>query len=83
MATMDLFSPETSGDRRFVVTTGMSVAAIVLATAFGLFPRIPHTTSLSLAQWAVCLVAGVVVVIPTELRKVVLRRRATSEGRTS
>jgi Ca2+-transporting ATPase len=64
----------------------MSAAAIVLATEFGLFQRILQTTSLSLAQWAVCLVAGLVVVIPTELRKVVLRRRAAevpSEGRTS
>jgi len=78
-----VFSLETFGDRRFVVTTGMSVAAIVLATEFGLFQRILHTTSLSLAQWGLCLLAGAVVVIPTELRKVVLRRRVTSEGTTS
>ena len=81
-----VFSLETFGDRRFVVTTGMSVVAIVLATELGLFQRILNTTTLSLGQWAVCLLAGLVVVIPTELRKVVLRNRATrapSEGRAS
>jgi Ca2+-transporting ATPase len=81
-----VFSLDTFGDRRFVVTTGMSAAAIVLATEFGLFQRILQTTSLSLAQWAVCLLAGLVVVIPTEFRKVLLRRRAAdvpSEGRMS
>nr|WP_221382225.1 cation-translocating P-type ATPase C-terminal domain-containing protein [Actinoplanes polyasparticus] len=81
-----VFSLETFGDRRFVVTTGMSVVAIVLATELGLFQRILNTTTLSLGQWAVCLLAGLVVVIPTELRKIVLRNRAErapSEGRAS
>ena len=72
-----VFSLETFGDRRFVVTTGMSAAAIVLATELGLFQRILHTTTLSLGQWTLCLMAGLVVVIPTELRKIVLRDRAT------
>jgi Ca2+-transporting ATPase len=76
-----VFSLDTFGDRRFVVTTGMSAAAIVLATEFGLFQRILQTTSLSLAQWAVCLLAGLVVVIPTEVRKMVLRRRGVAVPR--
>ncbi|MCY1136841.1 HAD-IC family P-type ATPase [Actinoplanes sp. Pm04-4] len=71
-----VFSLETFGDRRFLVTTGMSVAAILLATELGLFQRILNTTSLSLGQWAVCLLVGLVVVIPTELRKIYLRRKA-------
>ncbi|GID30850.1 cation-translocating P-type ATPase [Paractinoplanes brasiliensis] len=71
-----VFSLETFGDRRFLITTGMSVAAILLATELGLFQRILQTTSLNLGQWAVCLLVGLVVIVPTELRKIVLRRKA-------
>ncbi|GIE91219.1 cation-translocating P-type ATPase [Actinoplanes regularis] len=70
-----VFSLETFNDRRFVVTTGMSLVAIVLATELGLFQRILHTISLDLGQWAICLVAGLTVILPTEIRKAVLRRR--------
>ncbi|AEV84865.1 cation transport ATPase [Actinoplanes sp. SE50] len=70
-----VFSLETFGDKRFVVTTGLSAAAIVLATEFGLFQKILHTSSLGVRHWLICLLAGVVVVIPTEIRKAVLRRR--------
>ena len=70
-----VFSLDTFDDRRFLVATGMSAAAIVLATEFGLFQKILHTTSLDVGQWLICLVAGTLVVVPTEIRKVVLRRR--------
>ncbi len=73
-----VFSLETFSDRRFVITSGMSLAAIVLATELGLFQRILHTISLDLAQWAICLVAALTVVVPTEIRKAVLRRRGGS-----
>ncbi|GIE30702.1 ATPase [Actinoplanes italicus] len=70
-----VFSLDTFDDRRFLITTGMSAAAIVLATEFGLFQKILATTSLSLNQWLICLVAGAFVIVPTEVRKAVLRRR--------
>ncbi|MFI1996369.1 cation-translocating P-type ATPase [Actinoplanes sp. NPDC020271] len=73
-----VFSLETFNDRRFVITSGMSLAAIVLATELGLFQRILQTVHLDLGQWAICLVAALTVVIPTEIRKAVLRRRAGS-----
>lgn len=73
-----VFSLETFGDKRFVITTGMSAAAIVLATEFGLFQKILGTTSLDVRHWLYCLLAGCVVVIPTEIRKAVLRRRIRS-----
>ncbi|WP_229830775.1 cation-translocating P-type ATPase [Actinoplanes ianthinogenes] len=71
-----VFSLETFNDRRFVITSGMSLAAIVLATEFGLFQRILNTVHLNLGQWAICLVAALTVIVPTEIRKAVLRRRA-------
>lgn len=69
-----VFSLVTFGDRRFVVTTGMSASAIVLATEFGVFQKILHTADLDLGQWMICLVTGLVVIVPTELRKLVIRR---------
>ncbi|GAA2909912.1 ATPase [Actinoplanes cyaneus] len=71
-----VFSQETFGDRRFLITSGMSLAAIVLATELGLFQKILHTVSLDLGQWAICLAAALTVVVPTEIRKAALRRRA-------
>jgi Ca2+-transporting ATPase len=71
-----VFTMDTFEDHRFVVTSGMSVAAIVLATEFGPLQRLLHTSHLDLGQWLVCtLVAGSVILV-TELRKAFLRRRA-------
>ncbi|GGN77408.1 ATPase [Actinoplanes lobatus] len=74
-----VFSLETFDDRRFLITTGMSAAAIVLGTELGLFQRILNTTSLDLGQWLICLVAGSIVILPTEIRKAVFRRRAARQ----
>ncbi|MEV8515091.1 cation-transporting P-type ATPase [Dactylosporangium sp. NPDC051484] len=75
-----MFSLDTFEDHRFLVTSGMSVIAIILATELGLLQRVLHTVSLNLTQWLVCLVAGVSVIVVTELRKMVLRHRAATTG---
>jgi len=73
-----VFSRDTLDDRRFVLASGMSVAAIIAGTELGMLQRILHTVHLNLAQWLICLVAGVAVVLATELRKAVLRRRTAT-----
>jgi len=73
--TRSVFSLETFNDRRFVITSGMSLAAIFLATQLDLLQRLLDTTSLNAAQWLVCLGSALVVVVATEIRKVFLRRR--------
>ncbi|HEU4425401.1 MAG TPA: cation-transporting P-type ATPase, partial [Pilimelia sp.] len=75
-----MFSLETFDDRRFLITSGMSLAAIVLATEFGLFQKILHTVSLNLTQWLVCVGAAASIVILTEVQKAVLRRRVGHEA---
>jgi len=70
-----VFSRDTLDDRRFVLASGMSVAAIVAGTELGLLQRILHTEHLNLTQWLICVAAGLAVVVVTELRKAVLRRR--------
>jgi len=71
-----VFSRDTLDDRRFVLTSGMSAAAIVLGTELGLLQRVLQTTHLNLTQWLICLAAAIPVVVVTELRKAALRRRA-------
>ncbi|GAA1510262.1 cation-transporting P-type ATPase [Dactylosporangium maewongense] len=80
-----VFTLETFDDRRFLVTSGMSVIAIIIATELGLLQRMLHTVSLSLTQWLVCIVAALSVIVVTEVRKLVLRHRhpATTGATTS
>ena len=73
-----VFSVETFNDRRFVITSGMSVAAIFLATSLDLFQRLLGTTSLDVVQWLICIGAALTVIVLTEIRKMVLRRRGSA-----
>ena len=70
-----VFSLDPFDDHRFLVTSAMSLAAIVLGTELGLFQRILHTGHLNLVQWLVCTLVATCVVWLSELRKMVLRRR--------
>jgi Ca2+-transporting ATPase len=73
-----VFSLDTFDDRRFVLLSGMSVAAIVLATELGPFQRLLKTVELDLGQWLVCIVVASSVIWVTEIRKAVARRRVRS-----
>jgi Ca2+-transporting ATPase len=70
-----VFSLDTFDDRRFVLTTGMSIAAIVLGTQLGLLNKILHTVGLNLHEWLICIVAALTIVVASEIRKLILRRR--------
>ena len=75
-----IFSLDFLEDRRFVIFSGMSLAAIVLGTELGLFQKILHTVSLTLHQWLLCIVVALAIVAASEIRKVILRRRAPAQG---
>jgi Ca2+-transporting ATPase len=70
-----VFSLEVFSDRTFLIATGISVGVIYLGTTFSGFQRILDTTALSLNQWLICILAGFAVVVPSEIRKIVLRSR--------
>jgi P-type Ca2+ transporter type 2C len=70
-----IFSLETVSDRKFLMFSGMSAAAIVLGTELGMFNRFLKTTPLSRAEWGVCLLLPLTVVAASELWKLYLRRR--------
>jgi Ca2+-transporting ATPase len=70
-----IFSLDTFDDHRFVLTTGMSFAAILLGTQLGLFNRLLDTVGLNLHQWLICILAALTIVIASEVRKLIIRRR--------
>ena len=70
-----VFSLDTFDDRRFIVTSLMSAAAIILATQLEFLQRILDTVELSGNQWLICIGAGLVIVVASEIRKFLLRRQ--------
>jgi P-type Ca2+ transporter type 2C len=70
-----VFSMETVSDRKFLMFSGMSIAAIVLGTELDVFNRFLQTTGLTRTQWGVCLIVPFGVVLLSELWKLFLRLR--------
>jgi Ca2+-transporting ATPase len=73
-----VFSLDVLRDRRFLMFSGASVLAIILAPQLNLLNRILQTTPLTLHQWLICIVAALAAVVVTEIRKFMLRRREAS-----
>jgi P-type Ca2+ transporter type 2C len=71
-----VFSLDTFNDRTFLVASLMSAAAIIFATELRFLQRILDTVELSGNQWLICIAGGAVIVAASEIRKVLLRRRA-------
>jgi P-type Ca2+ transporter type 2C len=75
-----VFSLDILEDRRFLMMSGLSLAAIVLGTELGVMQRFLDTTPLSFRQWLVCIGLGLVVLVATEIRKMILRRQERAAG---
>jgi Ca2+-transporting ATPase len=74
-----IFSLETFDDRRFLISTGISLAFILFGTELRILQHVLATVSLTGREWSVCILAATTVVIASELRKAFLRRRAPEE----
>jgi Ca2+-transporting ATPase len=70
-----VFSLDVLRDKKFLMFSGMSVLAIVLAPQLNLLNKILGTTSLTLHQWLICIVSAFAAAVVTEIRKLVIRRR--------
>jgi P-type Ca2+ transporter type 2C len=70
-----VLSLDTFNDRRFVVASLLSAVAIILATESQFLHRILDTVELTGNQWLICIGAGMTVVVVSEIRKALLRRR--------
>jgi Ca2+-transporting ATPase len=69
-----IFNLDTFADKPLLVSIGAALAAIVLTTTFGPFQRLLQTGELELEQWLVCIGAALVIVVASELRKLLIRR---------
>ncbi len=82
LETMDeresLFGGSILANRALLVATGLSVLTIILATELGFLQRLLGTVSLTIDQWAICLVVSLSVVVVEEVRKL-LRIHAVEE----
>jgi Ca2+-transporting ATPase len=69
-----VFSLDTVNDRTFLLTSLMSVAAIIFATELQFLQRVLDTVELTGNQWLICIGAALTIVVASEIRKFLLRR---------
>jgi len=74
------FSLSTFADRTFILTTGVSLFLIVMATILGPCQAILKTTALDEDQWLLCAAVALSIIVVSEIRKAVLRRAAVVPG---
>jgi Ca2+-transporting ATPase len=74
-AVRSMFTLDTFSDRRFLVASLMSVAAIIFVTELNFFQRVFDTVELTGNQWLICIGGGALIIVASELRKLLLRRR--------
>jgi P-type Ca2+ transporter type 2C len=76
-----VFSLDTFNDRRFIIASLMSAAAIIFATELRFFQRILDTVELTGNQWLICIGAALTIVVASEIRNFMLRRRDSTSDR--
>ena len=70
-----VFNLDTVNDRTFLTTSLMSIAAIIFVTELQFFQRVFDTVELTGNQWLICIGAALTIVVASEIRKFLLRRR--------
>ena len=73
---LTVFRRATFGNSRLWIALGAVLALQVAVTHVGFLQRLFDTTSISVAQWLVCLAVASTVLVAEELRKLHRRRRA-------
>lgn len=58
-----------------LTSTGVSILTLLLTTVFGPLQAFLKTTSLDVRQWLICLAVALSIVVVSEVRKAVARRR--------
>ncbi len=73
-----VFSLDTFSDRMFVIASLASATSIIVATELGFLQRILDTVELTGNQWLICIGAALPIVVASEIRKFLLRRRGSA-----
>jgi len=71
-----VFTLETVTDRMFVRSTVLTVITLILTTTLGPLQALLETVTLDATQWLVCIGAALPIIVVSEIRGAVLRRRA-------
>ena len=71
-----VFSLDVLEDRMFLMCTGGSLLAIFLGAQADFLNRFLGTVELDLHQWLVCIVVGLAILPVSEVRRILLQRRA-------
>jgi Ca2+-transporting ATPase len=69
------FGPATLSNSRLLLAFGWAVLGTMLITEAGVLRQMFQTTPLSLDQWEICLIPGVILLFLGEIFKVILRAR--------
>ena len=77
------FGPSTLSNPTLLLAFGWAVIGTILITETRILTSLFHTVSLTVDQWLICLVPGVILLILGELFKVVLRARRPHEEPTT
>ena len=70
-----VFSLDTVSDKTLVRSTAATVVTLILTTVFAPLQAFLQTVSLDLGQWLICVAAALPVLLASEIRVIVLRRR--------
>jgi len=71
-----VFSLDTFADKTFNIATVVSVLTLILSTVLGPFQKFLATTSLDVQQWLICTGVALSIIVVSEIRKVIRRRKA-------
>jgi Ca2+-transporting ATPase len=77
-----VFSLDFFEDKKFMLASGLSFLAILVGPELELFRRILHTANLTFDQWLTCLLAGLTILVVTEGRHLLARRRSAGTAAT-
>ena len=58
------------------IATGVSVLTLILATVLGPFQKFLQMTGLDIQQWLICTGVALSIIVASEIRKAIRRRRA-------
>ena len=67
----------TFADKTFLIATGVSASALLLATVFAPLAVFLKTSSLDVQQWLICTGVALSIIVISQIRKAVQRRTAT------
>jgi P-type Ca2+ transporter type 2C len=70
-----VFSLDTFGDRRFVIASIASFVAILIGAQMDVMNRLLDTQPLDRDEWIICIAASLSIIVVSEIRKLLLRRK--------